>query len=287
MAKVPERADGAIYRLFGSEVLEKIKDDPRSINNLYFGFGSSDIFDVLQFGRADFRRAGYRFPDQRTITSDELVLCYCNFMMKGHLFAARENFAYRHNWLSGHISRADNVVFIDVGCGPGTAGLAFADIFPNTDFVYYGVDNAKAMRTKCKSMLEAAQTDRLITDDTIIDCESSWTQVPTTFASNSLIILNFSYFFASSSLTDADIDSLVEFYEELIAKNPSGRVLVSYTNSVDARAETNYRKFIAKVDIVYDEQPPLRKNVEYYTKIRADDTKWTKEFSHENFEKFD
>jgi hypothetical protein len=123
MAKTPERADKAIYRLFGSEVMEPITDDPRSINGLYFGFKSSDIIAVLQCGRASFTGAGYRFPDKRIITSDELVLCYCNFMMKGHLFAARENFNCRHAWLARIIGQADTVVFIDVGCGPGTAGL--------------------------------------------------------------------------------------------------------------------------------------------------------------------
>ena len=203
--------------------------------NEYFGHDFGTIYRVITGkGLGDFKVS-------ELLSENDAVLCYCFIFMKQHYYVAYANFLAHEVELNSKFANNSTVKFIDVGCGPATAGLAFSEAIDAKEFLYYAVDRASAMRDKARSMINEGITEGVIHKSTRTIRRESWNDISTDRATDANVILNFSYFFGSPFLSDTDIRSLARFYRRLAKANQS--VLISYTNSRNRLANTNYLKF--------------------------------------------
>ena len=115
---------------------------------------------VLEQGSTDFC-APYKDEERGlNFTTEEKALLYCHECvidshtrygyLDMHYRSSRAVFDQLRNRLNKHSS---SVLLIDIGCGPGTSGIAFWDSFPNCDFHYIGIDRATAMREKARKYI--------------------------------------------------------------------------------------------------------------------------------------
>lgn len=149
------------------------------------------------------------------------VLLYCYFNMKKHFFTS---FAvFKKVWKSLHQIFTDKKytpVFIDLGCGPLTSGLAMAELHQNEtgeslQMHYIGIDISNAMIEKAK---EFSQSD-LFHADTTFSFFKNWNDIPNEklielAGKNNPFFLNASYLFAN--LSSDVVDDLVLFVRKLV-----------------------------------------------------------------------
>jgi len=169
--------------------------------------------DILDYGKTDFTKP------YDNLSVDDKVLLYCYFFMKKHFFTSKS--VYEKTWskMSKMLSmKSYPAVFIDLGCGPLTSGLALADLYLSKEgnplkINYFGIDIAPAMLSKAA---EFAQLD-LFDKTSSFTFDTSWNNFSMAdFAGkageNTHFFINASYLFASSSL---DIINLAKFVSNL------------------------------------------------------------------------
>ena len=200
------------------EILEKVRNDPRSIADKILGVSRSVALDSA-IGRG---QANFDSPWDH-LTPYDRVLLYAYFNQRGHLEELVE--AFRQLFPDG--SPPNNPVVVDIGCGPCTGGLAFAGMCKEIrKFDYIGVDRSEAMRDFGESLAAAApqlkRSHRL------------WASSLPTVAWNDApgwrpVFIIVSYLLASPTLDS--VDRLIRDLEGLLTKIGRGRATVIYTNS--------------------------------------------------------
>jgi hypothetical protein len=171
--------------------------------------------DILDRGKTKF--------DERYegLEPSDKVLLYCYFNMKKHFFTSVA--VFKKVWKSLHEIFTDKKytpVFIDLGCGPLTSGLAMAELLQNENgellrMNYIGIDISNAMIEKAK---EFSQSD-LFHPDTTFSFFKSWNDIPNgqleeLAGKNNPFLLNASYLFAN--LSSNEVDNLVIFVQKLV-----------------------------------------------------------------------
>ena len=100
-----------------SEVVRPVLDDPRSVHGSSLGLSSQEALDVIEWGQAPFDEPlGDLSPEDR-------VLLYAYFNQKGHLEELTD--AFRKIFANKVLK---DLIVVDLGCGPGTGGLALAGV---------------------------------------------------------------------------------------------------------------------------------------------------------------
>ncbi|MGH9962313.1 MAG: hypothetical protein ACREBC_35200, partial [Pyrinomonadaceae bacterium] len=197
---------------------------------------------VLRWGLADFNN-GRDHLTHGKLTADERVLLYCYFIMKGHFDTARAVFRMNQAALQSLFSANGRVLFVDIGCGPATACLALADLLRNRTFDYVGIDSAVPMQKKAKALWEAAQRESLIGVGSTADFAEAWDDCLKRMQSDTKVLLVFSYFFASNSLTASPMNSLVRFISALRDSPKVAALVMAYMNSSAPHANEKYGWF--------------------------------------------
>jgi len=108
------------------------------------------------------------------------VLLYCYFNMKKHFFTSIA--VFKKVWKSLHQIFTDkkySPIFIDLGCGPLTSGLAIAELFQSETgkpllMNYIGIDISQAMIEKAK---EFSQSDLFHPNTTFLFFKN-WNDIP-------------------------------------------------------------------------------------------------------------
>lgn len=129
-APVPMTRSKEIRTILRQHVDNPVRHDPRSQPSvdIFLGYPSPfTLTQVLRWGLADFNN-GRDHLTHGKLTADERVLLYCYFIMKGHFDTAQELFEMNRTVLESLFSANGPVLFVDIGCGPGTACLALADL---------------------------------------------------------------------------------------------------------------------------------------------------------------
>ena len=137
-----------------------VRSHPRSDRekNLLMGFTMEEISkQILAKGLADFS-VGYSHPSG-DLSPEELVSLYCYANMKKHFFTCLATFQEHREAIEGLYKPEGRPLIIDFGCGPATACLALADLFPNRLMDYIGIDSAPAMRARAFAMWDAWRTE--------------------------------------------------------------------------------------------------------------------------------
>jgi hypothetical protein len=261
----PLRWSNKMDAVFNKEVAVPVLNGHLSIPNqgIYFNYPFDVIrTNVIESGLADFDKP-YSDEELGTLTTDQIALCYSFANLKKHFFSALAVILQHKAWLTSQIDASTTVVLIDVGCGPGTAGLAFGEVCKDA-FTYYGIDRSRSMRNKARSMMREGKDIGLIDKNTLVKCKSSWDDVPTDFGGNATVLLIFSYFFASPFLTSADCKSIAKFYRKLRGAKGTLAVNTLYTNSTFDVANANYDRYLKELGVDPAESPPKKKTVHYF-----------------------
>ena len=215
-----------------SEIVERVRDDPRSTGDTLLGV-SRDVAarEVIGGGQADFDQPW------NGLSASDRVLLYAYFNQLGHL----EELAEAFRMLFADAPRPENPIVVDLGCGPFTGGLAIADAFGHEHRLdYIGVDRSWAMRELGEELASAAaaldetpQIDRHWSPDV---SSITWGSAPGWRP----VLVIVSYLLASPTL---DAGELIRELEGLLAKLGRGPVTVLYTNSPWAGPNRSYPRF--------------------------------------------
>jgi hypothetical protein len=203
--------------------------------------------DVIQKGLADFSQ-GYEHPKYGSLTADEKVLLYCFTNMKLHFFEALETFRYFRPVLKSMFELPGVKMMIDLGCGPGTAGLALADSTKELKLAYIGLDCARPMLRKGSEMLGAANGYALLAKGSVHRTTTSWPTVAALakkLPTKTNVLMNASYLFASQSLNlDEVCDAVMSFKQA----QHVGCLLFTYSNTIGELAGKKWEAFTQKLE---------------------------------------
>jgi hypothetical protein len=179
-------------------------------NNLWGYTVKQVLDDVLVRGRGDFT------SNYGKITADDKVMLYCFFNLKKHFFTSYAVYQTVTNSIQNFFSNSEyKPVFIDLGCGPMTSGLALADLVHSTtdsgiNFSYIGVDISTPMMNKAKTF----KSLEIFSEDATFNFFTNWNEIDHQLLNdlagkNNPIIFNASYLFASSSVNPFDLGQYV------------------------------------------------------------------------------
>jgi SAM-dependent methyltransferase len=185
--------------------VQKVFEDnflkPLQGKNLY-GYTFNEARNIINMGQADF--------DERHehLTSVEIVKLYCFINMRMHYFSSWS--LYERSALIKYYSTNGRIKFIDIGCGPGTSGLAFATYITEKTgqpaiFDYIGIDTAITMQQEAVNIL----TNDFFIGEGHITFADGINKINLDNLSNpSCIIINACYVFASPSL---EVEPIADF----------------------------------------------------------------------------
>jgi SAM-dependent methyltransferase len=255
--------------LFGSSIIEPIRDDPRTdwSENLSLGYPFEIIREeVLAKGLADFAH-GHDHPTYGRLSAEEKVLLYCFLNMRKHFFAALATFEAHRPTIEGLFVPDARLLVIDIGCGPGTACLALADLLPGRDFDFLGIDSAEPMRFRAQAFWNAARARGLIGKGATASFKGSWTEIKADqLAPATSVFVVLSYCCASHTLTLHSLQSMAHTVQA-VASTRAGRPLVlAYMNSTNQFANIGYEAFKQALGLDPEKCPLTRLTIEYRNK---------------------
>lgn len=159
----------------------------------------------IGYGRISFSDQHRLFD--RQLSPDRQVLLYCYYMMRQHYCSSRHLYTRYQNWLEAQIASVDGrLQLIDIGCGPATCGIAFAELFRAAapTMVYTGIDVSTEMKRMATQLLDAVFDSplhyQLLQSFDELDA-SYWagcSELP------SLVVFNMSHFFSTVSAQHAE-----------------------------------------------------------------------------------
>lgn len=220
--------------VINEEIFTKIDTDPRTLAapETFLGWPKNKIFvDVIGFGQANFdTTVGHLSPSDRAIL-------YARYNQPRHLDELTDAFLN----LTSSSQHAGRPTILDLGCGPFTAGLAFAATFgPSREFRYFGIDIATSMCQLGARLAEAAQRHGGLNARTTYSFESDLKNIEFGPIRGDLTIVVASYLLASPTL---DVKHLVEELSHTLARIGPGPAAVLFTNSAAPHLNTKYPEF--------------------------------------------
>jgi len=154
----------------------------------------------------------------------------------------------------------EDTLMIDFGCGPLTSALALALYSQQMNkrilkLNYIGIDHATAMLNKAKefsknkSLFTGDSHFEFLTDYKNYDIFINFIRKHRLYFKDSWIILNFSYFFASSSL---DYQELSYFINQLLKQFPHKYFLILFQNPPISSLNEKWYQFKKSLDFTFD-----------------------------------
>ena len=225
-----------LHRLRRTEVVDRIRKDPRSRGQSALGLDAPAAMQVIDGGQARFDKPFGRF------SADDRVLLYAHFNQKGHLEELAE--AFRQLFAN---TAPDDPIVVDLGAGPCTGGLALAATLEPPVFDYIGVDSSSAMRKLGEHLASSApRLDHVRRTWAGEVAAVEWDRAPGWRP----VLVIISYLLASPTLDAAE---LVGRLGGLLAKLGKGPTTLLYTNSTRPEANRLYPDFAkALVDAGFD-----------------------------------
>ena len=221
-------------------------------NNL-FGYTIQQAADeVIGKGQADFDEGYEKLTPEQVVK----IYCYCNMRM--HYFSSISLFE-RSDLVNQFYQTNGRIKFIDIGCGPGTSGLAFAEhIYTTTGlpsvFDYFGIDTSNVMKQQAQDMM----VNSVFVNPSTTNFFSDITQVSSNYLDNaSCIIVNTCYVFASQHL---DLDRLAEYLNNLNKKFPYIPKYLLFQNPNNDYVNRRYfefRELLDQKEVIYSQKEKI------------------------------
>ena len=257
---------------FNQCVLEPIKTDCRTEwPDIILGRNMSTNLDAIGYGRINFSNQLNIFATQ--ISPKEQVLIYCYYIMRMHYCSSKTLFNSYKDWFKNLINAlGGRLQFIDIGCGPATCGIAFAESFlsESCDMQYTGIDVSVEMKAMGEQLVSSVFKNQLrhrflsAFGELSSDYWEAISEVP------SLIIFNLSYVF--SNLDSKFTESLARMISEKMKKYTLNKfVFVVQHSECDKRLNTYkvFKRIISPFVTVYKtEDSEFRYQLNYKERSR-------------------
>ena len=225
---VTPQPDKPFIPVFNSLVIDPIKKHPatKPPAAIYGNDHDYNKLCIIEYGRTNF--------DKPTLTysTKEKVDLYCYYYMRQQYCTIADMFNASADYFRAAFSATNNrISFIDLGCGPLTAGLAFNSCFSSA-FHYIGIDISNTMLSKAGEFAGSGLFNRdttFLLKQSLEDIDGDYWA--STFLLSNTVILNFSYQFAS--LGKEDVEQLALSVNSLLNKYPLNRYIISATDRKD------------------------------------------------------
>lgn len=166
-----------------------------------FGHDMTENLNAIGYGRINFSNQPIMF-DEMQMTPERQVLIYCHYIMRQHYRSSKNIYTSYKDWIIPKITSVNGRLhMIDIGCGPATCGISFAELFgeyaPN--MLYTGIDVSVEMKRMGEKLLEDVFNGKLrcqMKDSFQSLGKSFW---EATSELPSLVVFNLSYFFSNVS----------------------------------------------------------------------------------------
>jgi SAM-dependent methyltransferase len=258
----------AMDELYSACVSRPVADHPRTEfgYNELMGYPFSIVREeVIAKGLADFSK-GHTHPEYGSLTAGEKALLYSFINFKKHFYACRQTYDTYRTELQSWLTSAATPVAVDIGCGPGTAGLALCDTFPGANWDYVGIDVAPAMLQLAAKMFARARLLALYGPTGNTEWRASWSDyVEDSIRSTAPLLVVCSYLFANSSLNTSVLLGLADWLRTVCRAERPVALLV-YLNSTNPYANTNYEYFKTLVGLDPQAHQPVRSEVQFHKK---------------------
>lgn len=252
--KADDNNGDTFERLFNMHVVEHAKADAYSLFP-QFVMGNSEATNkaLIDYGRINFVSAKICQIDSenvmgrklmRTFSARDLVTLYCyNYMQDYYSEAKKMYCSYRNELMENGLVVSDNIMFVDMGCGPATAGLAFMEVFGDVVSMveYYGVDTSEAMLEMAEKMMHDGYADKvgIHTVNSLLRLNANFwsaiSEVP------SVVVFNFSYFFSNVSPTFAE--NLANQIAQIVNNHPLNKYVFFVLQAQGEESIKSYRVF--------------------------------------------
>ena len=232
---------------FSKHVVDAIKNDLRTRGHeIILGNTTDANMSLINYGRSDFSNDSSLFSTELNanliMNADDQVLLYCHYIMQRYYRSAKRLYQSYSNWLSAMAKNmSGRIRFIDIGCGPATCGIAFAEqmagLFP--DIHYTGIDISAAMKAMAEKLLGETTGDRMLMDfkTSFMELDDSyWTSVSEV---PNLVVFNMSYFFSNVDCTFTE--NLADRIVSVMRKHPLNRYVFIILHSDH---DTKIRSFL-------------------------------------------
>lgn len=208
-----------------------------------FGHDMSENLNAIGYGRINFSNQLQLFGDMQ-MSPERQVLIYCYYIMRQHYCSSTNLYSSYKEWISAQIaSVSGRVQMIDIGCGPATCGVAFAELFlheaPN--MVYSGIDVSTEMKRMGRKFLDDVLQGGLhyqMLESFNALGESFWdgcSELP------SLVVINMSYFF--SNVTAQFTEALARQIAAVMRRYPLNKYVFFVQHSEHDKQINSYNVF--------------------------------------------
>ncbi len=181
---------------------------------------------IVKQGRADFD------VDSDGLTATQKVELYCYYYFQMHFTSSYVFYLTESDFLV-NILKDKHTVFIDIGCGPYTSGVAFNSWYKKhidseqSQVNYMGIDTANAMVEKSWSIISNFGDLVYKTNSISNNLNDIFNYLPSINSKKEIFIINYSYLFASHSL---DVNIMVDFTNRLRKEYPQTKIIVLQQN---------------------------------------------------------
>lgn len=244
-------------KLFTDKFIDYIKfHDSTLWNNVLLGLDTYTIrSEVINFGQANFDKP------YKNLQPSDIVKLYCYFNMRKHYYSSVYLFE-RCSWIKKLANNDGCLKFIDVGCGPGTSGIALTDYLLSIEslkqqFDYIGIDYYDSMLKAAEDLMTNAVYKKC---NNIVFTKSISNLQSVDFNNANAILLNTCYLFASPTL---NIDLLSTEINSLLATYSLLPRFLLFQNTTDESKNNNYKLFKTKImkhEVLLSEKVTIKYN---------------------------
>ncbi len=232
---------------------------PAIENDIMYGNNRDANLVFINYGRSDFSHGMMvysKLEEQSVVlTAAHQVDIYCHYIMPQYREEAKKAYLSRMDEITDlALKHNGRITMVDMGCGPATCGVALAERLKETTsspivpiLSYIGIDISEAMRIKGEEEM-STKVDKA-TPQTSKANNIRWQFVPSmdeaavllATINSSLIIFNFSHFFACIDGETAEI--LANKIKNIMSTFPKNEYLLIVQQSADDDRLRSYGVF--------------------------------------------
>lgn len=229
---------------YEKHVLQPVKDGSgKEWPSKVFGHDMAENLNAIGYGRINFSNQLQMF-DEWEMSPERQVLIYCYYIMRQHYCSSKNIYSSYRNWIKAQINSVNSRLhMIDIGCGPATCGVVFAELFrefaPN--MLYTGIDISMEMKRMGRKLIDEICEGKLQYQmkDSFNELDSSYwdrcSELP------SMVLINISYFF--SNVSAQFTERLATQIAEVIKNYPLNKYVFFIQHSETDKKLISYKVF--------------------------------------------